>query len=108
MDSNQNGDMAASGEKEKAKDASGVSKDADEAPKVEDAAEKAKDEILDNILHRTLCMVAKKAMVANPRTSRTATDAACAVQNGIESRIVQQSIDRWRMVVTEIGLLDIR
>ena len=108
MDSNQNGDMAASGEKEKAKDAFAVSKDAEEAPKVEDAVEKAKDEIQVNISHRTLCTVAKKAMVANPRTGRTATDAACAVQNGIETKIVQQSSDRWRMVVTEIRILDIR
>ena len=108
MDSNQNGDMAASGEKEKAKDAFAVSKDAEEAPKVEDAVEKAKDEIQVNIFHRTLCMVAKKAMVANPRTGRTATDAACAVQNGIETKIVQQSSDRWRMAMTEIRILDIR
>ena len=108
MDSNPNGDMAASSEKKKAKDAFAVSKDAEEAPKVEDAVEKAKDEIQVNILHRTLCMVAKKAMVANPRTGRTATDAACAVQNGIETKIVRQSSDRWRMVATEIRILDIR
>ena len=100
--------MAASSEKEKAKDAFAVSKDAEEAPKVEDAVEKAKDEIQVNIFHRTQCTVAKKATVANPRTSRTAMDAVCAVPNGIEIKIVQQSSDRWRMVVTEIRILDIR
>ena len=83
-------------------------KDAEEAPKVEDAVEKAKDEIQVNIFHRTLCMVAKKAMVGNPRTGRGATDAACAVQNGIETKTVQQSSDRWRTVVMEIRILDIR
>ena len=100
--------MAASSEKEKAKDAFAGLMDVAEASKVEDAVEKAKDDIQVDIFHRTLCMVAKKAMVANPRTGRTATDAACAVQNGIETKIVQQSSDRWRMVVTEIRILDIR
>ena len=101
--------MAVSREKEKAKDVFADMHVA-EASRVEDAVgkAKAKDEMQVNIFHRTQCTVAKKATVANPRTSRTAMDAVCAAPSGIEIEIVQQSSGRWRMVVTEIRILDTR